>query len=136
MTRKTGIVFLGELTPDQTLQAPVLVRGEGVYVFDESGRKYLDAISGIAVTNIGYGRNEVVRAMEQQARKLPYCISNIFVNQPSKALAEKLAELTPGDLNQIHFVSGGSEAVETAIKSVRKWGYEDQNPENRITQLY
>ncbi len=125
MTHKTGIVFPGELTPDQISQAPVLVRGEGVYVFDESGKKYLDAISGIAVTSIGYGREQVVKAMEKQAKELPYCISNIFVNQPSKALAEKLAELTPGDLNQIHFVSGGSEAVETAIKLARQYHLEN-----------
>ncbi len=99
MTCKTGKVFPGELTPDQISQAPILVRGEGVYVFDESGKKYLDAIAGIAVVNVGYGRKEIVEAMEQQAIQLPYCISNIFVNQPSQALAERLAELTPSDLN-------------------------------------
>lgn len=125
MTCKTGRVFPGELTPDQIMQAPVLVRGEGVYVFDESGKKYLDAIAGIAVVSVGYGREEVVEAMEQQAKKLPYCISNIFVNQPSQALAERLAGLTPGDLNQIHFVSGGSEAVETAIKLARQYHIEN-----------
>lgn len=132
MTYKTGRVFPGELTPDQISQAPVLVRGEGVYVFDEYGKKYLDAIAGIAVVSVGYGREEVVEAMEQQARELPYCISNIFVNQPSQALAERLAELTPGDLNQIHFVSGGSEAVETAIKLARQYHIKNGQPDRHL----
>jgi adenosylmethionine-8-amino-7-oxononanoate aminotransferase len=120
MTHSAGQVFPGELTPDEIAQLPVLVRGDGVHVFDQEGRRYLDAIAGIAVVNVGYGRSEVVQAMAAQAQKLPYCISNLFANEPSRELARRLTELTPGDLNQVHFVSGGSEAVETAIKLARQ----------------
>ena len=132
MTYKAGRVFPGELTPDQISQTPVLVRGEGVYVFDETGKKYLDAVAGIAVVSVGYGRAEVVEAMARQARELPYCISNIFANEPSQALARRLAELTPGDLNQVHFVSGGSEAVETAIKMARQYHLENGQPDRYL----
>lgn len=127
-----GRVFPGELTPDQIAQAPVLVRGEGVYLFDEAGKKYLDAIAGIAVVSVGYGRDEVIEAMARQAGELPYCISNIFANEPSQALARRLAELTPDDLNQVHFVSGGSEAVETAIKLARQYHLENGQPDRYL----
>jgi adenosylmethionine-8-amino-7-oxononanoate aminotransferase len=111
-------------TLDPTRVYPTLVRGEGVYVYDEDGRQYLDAIAGIGVVGIGYGRQRVADAMAAQALKLPYVASNIFGNELANRLADQIARLTPGDLTSIHFTSGGSEAVEVAIKIGRQYCYE------------
>mgnify|MGYP003346362595 CR=1 FL=1 len=107
-------------TLDPKRRYPVLVRGEGVWVWDDAGNRYLDAIAGIAVVNAGYGRDEVVDALAAQARRLPFAIGNIFATEPAHALAARIAGLTPGDLDWIHFTSGGSEAVEVALKLARQ----------------
>ncbi|THB76725.1 MAG: aspartate aminotransferase family protein [Desulfobacteraceae bacterium] len=111
-------------TLDPARDYPCLVRGEGVYVYDEKGREYLDAIAGIGVVNIGYGRERVADAMARQAAQLSYAAPNIFNNEPTRRLAEYLARLLPGDLKSVHFTSGGSEAVEAAIKIGRQYYYE------------
>jgi adenosylmethionine-8-amino-7-oxononanoate aminotransferase len=111
-------------TLDPARVYPTLVRGDGVYVYDEDGRQYLDAIAGVAVVAIGYGRQRVVDAMAAQALKLPYATPNIFGNEPASRLADQVARFTPGDLTSIHFASGGSEAVEVAIKLGRQYFYE------------
>jgi adenosylmethionine-8-amino-7-oxononanoate aminotransferase len=96
--------------------------GEGCYLTDIHGRTYLDALSGGAfVTNIGHGRKEVADAMAEQAARLAYVAPYNFSAVPTVALAEKLAQLAPGDLNHAFFTSGGSEAVETALKIVRQY---------------
>src|SRR5262249_58552687 len=71
---------------DAARSYPVLSRGEGVYVWDASGQRYLDAIAGIAVMNLGYGRHEVVEAMARQANRLPFAAGNIFTNEPAQRL--------------------------------------------------
>lgn len=111
---------------------PVLARADGVRVWDTNGKEYLDAIAGIAVANVGYGRQEVVSAMAQQAACLPYAAPNIFANEPAVRLAGEIATLTPGDLNWIHFTSGGSEAVEVAIKLARQYHYDRGKPEKSL----
>ncbi len=108
-------------TLDPTRDDPVLDRADGIRVWDRDGREYLDAIAGIAVANIGYGRQEVVDAIAEQAARLPYAVSNIFANAPAIALADKIARLTPGDLDHVIFTSGGSEAVEVALKMARHY---------------
>ena len=121
-TALTASVPRGTVFPlDPTRSYPVLVRGEGSWVWDETGKRYLDAVAGIAVVNVGHGRARVAEAVRRQAGTLAYCVSNIFANQPAIALAEKLARLTPGDLNQFQFTSGGSEATEVAIKLARQY---------------
>jgi adenosylmethionine-8-amino-7-oxononanoate aminotransferase len=90
-------------------------------VWDAEGKRYLDAVAGIAVVNVGHGRARVADAVRRQAATLSYCISNIFANEPAAALAEKLAALTPGDLDHFQFTSGGSEATEVAIKLARQY---------------
>jgi adenosylmethionine-8-amino-7-oxononanoate aminotransferase len=132
MSQGGGQVFPGELTPGEIEGVPVLTRGEGVYVYDETGKRYLDAIAGIAVVSVGHGRGEVAEAMAGQARKLAYCISNIFASRPSRELAGRLAELTPKGMDQFQFVSGGSEAVETAIKLARQYHLERGYPEKAL----
>jgi len=115
-------------TLDPTRHYPTLVYGEGVYVTDDQGKKYLDAIAGIGVACIGYGRKRVADAMAAQALRLSYAASNIFGNQPTNRLASQLAALTPGDLQYIHFTSGGSEAIEVSIKLCRQYHLERGQP--------
>jgi len=116
-TAKRGAVF--PLEPTRVY--PVLVRGEGCWVWDADGKRYLDAVAGIAVVNVGHGRARVADAIRRQAATLAYCISNTFANAPANALADKLAALTPGDLDRFQFTSGGSEATEVAIKLARQY---------------
>ena len=115
----------GRLLPrDVTKQYPKIVRGEGVYIYDNTGKRYLDATSGIAVVNIGHGRAEVVKALATQAQTISYLTSVLFDNEPVHQLAERVGRLTPEGLNNTYFVSGGSEATETAIKLARQYHYE------------
>lgn len=114
------------VTPPQTLRAPggmmIFKEGSGCYLTDIDDNTYLDAFSGGAfVTNIGHGRSEVADAMAEQARQLAYVTPYNFAAPPTIALAEKLSELTPGDLNRVFFTSGGSEAVETAMKIAKQY---------------
>ncbi len=95
-------------------------RGEGARLYDIHGREYLDGISGLWVVNAGHGRREIAEAYGQQAARLAYASAMTYTTTPAVRLAEKLAELTPGDLNRVFFVSGGSEAVETAIKIAKQ----------------
>ena len=97
----------------------VISRGEGCWLWDANGQKYFDAVGGMWCTNIGLGRDEMAEAIADQARRLAF--SNTFVdmtNDPSARLAAKLAELAPGDLNRVHFTTGGSTAVDTAFRLV------------------
>lgn len=98
----------------------VISRGEGCWLWDANGQKYFDAVGGLWCTNIGLGRREMARAIADQAERLAF--SNTFVdmtNDPSARLAAKLAELAPGDLNRVHFTTGGSTAVDTAARMVQ-----------------
>ncbi|MCC7163802.1 MAG: aspartate aminotransferase family protein [Anaerolineae bacterium] len=118
MTTETGEgqVF----TLDPTRDYRTLVRGEGNYVFDDQGKRYLDGAAGVAVVNIGHARREVAEAMAKQAETLAYCASNIFQNEPAQELAARLGEHMPGDLKYFQFTSGGSEAVEVCLKLARQ----------------
>jgi adenosylmethionine-8-amino-7-oxononanoate aminotransferase len=98
----------------------VFSRGKGSTIWDVHGKEYLDGISGLWVVNAGHGREEIGRAMGEQAGKLAYASSEAFTTEPAVALADKLAEITPGDLSRVYFSSGGSEAVETAIKIAKQ----------------
>jgi adenosylmethionine-8-amino-7-oxononanoate aminotransferase len=102
---------------------PVAVRGEGVYVFDENGKRYLDACGGAAVVTIGHGVPEIIDAIAQQARQLSYVHSSQFTSQVSEELAEVLAAKFPGPRQhvRVHYTSGGSEATETGIKIARAY---------------
>lgn len=99
--------------------ALVITRGEGAWLWDADGRRYLDAVGGLWCTNIGLGRREMAQAIADQAERLAF--SNTFVdmaNDPSARLAGKIAELAPGDLNRVMFTTGGSTAVDTAVRMV------------------
>lgn len=107
----------------------VVARGEGAHLWDEGGRKYLDAVGGMWCTNVGLGRREMAQAMAEQAEKLAY--ANYFVdmtNGPAARLAARLAELAPGDLNRVFFTTGGSTAVDTAVRMVSYYHHARGNP--------
>jgi adenosylmethionine-8-amino-7-oxononanoate aminotransferase len=119
-------------TLDPRRHYPTLVGGEGCHVWDDQGHRYLDAIAGIAVVNLGYGRTDVVRAIAAQATALPFAVSNIFGNRPAQELAARIAALTPGDLDHVHFTSGGSEAVEVALKMARQYHVVRGEPDRTV----
>jgi len=119
-------------TLDPRRAYPVLASADGVWVTDVAGNRYLDAIAGIAVVNAGYGRDEVVDAMAAQARRLPFAVSNIFATEPAERLAARIAAMAPGDLGWVHFTSGGSEAVEVALKLARQVHVERGEPDRSV----
>jgi adenosylmethionine-8-amino-7-oxononanoate aminotransferase len=98
----------------------VMVRGEGCRLFDAQGRSYLDGLSGLYVVNVGHGRAEIAEAMAKQARELAYVSSASYTNLAAVELGDVLAALTPGDLDRFFFCSGGSEAVESAMKIAKQ----------------
>jgi putrescine aminotransferase len=108
----------------------ILTRGEGLTLWDNAGQSYLDAVGGMWCTNIGLGRREMADAMADQAMKLAY--TNFFVdtgNEPAALCAAKLAELAPGDLNRVHFTTGGSTAVDTALRMISYYHTARGNPD-------
>jgi adenosylmethionine-8-amino-7-oxononanoate aminotransferase len=104
---------------DEEHEVPILVRGEGCYVWDEHGRRYLDGLSALFCVNVGHGRRELGEAAERQAGELGFFTNWSYAHPPAIELAARIAGLAPGDLNRVFFTSGGSEAVETAWKLAR-----------------
>ncbi|MBO0809270.1 MAG: aspartate aminotransferase family protein [Actinobacteria bacterium] len=100
---------------------PVIVRGSGQYVFDDRGKRYLDGLSGLFVTQIGHGRTEVAEAGARQASELAYFPLWSYAHPRAIELAERLAGLAPGDLNRVFFTTSGSEAVESAWKLAKQY---------------
>jgi len=100
---------------------PVIVRGSGQYVYDTRGRRYLDGLSGLFVSQIGHGRTEVAEAGARQAAELAYFPLWSYAHPRAIELAERLANLAPGDLNRVFFTTSGSEAVESAWKMAKQY---------------
>ncbi|CAM5785575.1 aspartate aminotransferase family protein [Castellaniella caeni] len=113
--------------PQHTLKRAV--RGEGIFVFDEAGRSYLDASGGAAVSCLGHGHPEVIAAIKAQLDQLAYVHSSFFTTQACEELADCLVRRAPGELNHVYFVSGGSEAIEAALKLARQYFVERGEPE-------
>jgi putrescine aminotransferase len=108
----------------------VWVRGEGSVLFDESGRDFVDGCGSLWYANVGYGREEIADAVAEQMRRLPaWMLFGNNVTLPTVDLAERLAGLTPGDLNRIYYTCGGSESIETAIKIARQYFHLVGHPE-------
>ncbi len=114
--------------------APFIIdRGEGVYAFDEENNRYLDATASLWYMNVGYGREEIVEAMEKQARKLP--AFHTFIDYATRApleLAERIAGVSPDPDSKVFFGSGGSDAVDTAAKLARRYFNAIGQPERTV----
>jgi adenosylmethionine-8-amino-7-oxononanoate aminotransferase len=102
-------------------ELPVIVRGEGCYVWDEHGKRYLDGLSALFCVNIGHGRADIAQAGADQAKELGFYTTWSYAHPPAIELAARIASLAPGDLNRVFFTSGGSEAVESAYKLARQY---------------
>jgi adenosylmethionine-8-amino-7-oxononanoate aminotransferase len=100
---------------------PIIVRGDGCYVYDDHGNRYLDGLSTLFCVNIGHGRADIAQAGADQARELGFFMSWSYAHPRAIELAARIAELAPGDLNRVFFTSGGSEAVDSSIKLARQY---------------
>jgi adenosylmethionine-8-amino-7-oxononanoate aminotransferase len=105
----------------QSSDVPVIVRGSGQYVYDSRGRRYLDGLSGLFVSQIGHGRAEVAEAAARQAKELAYFPLWSYAHPRAIELADRLASLAPGSLNRVFFTTSGSEAVESAWKMAKQY---------------
>jgi len=102
--------------------APIIMRGEGCYLEDSNGKRYLDALAGLFAVQVGYSYGEEMgQAALEQMRELPFYTNWSYAHPRAIELAHEIAQLTPGDLNRVFFVSGGSEAVESAWKLARQY---------------
>jgi adenosylmethionine-8-amino-7-oxononanoate aminotransferase len=102
-------------------EVPVIERGEGCYVYDTHGKRYLDGLSALYCVNVGHGRAELGEAAAEQAKQLGFYTNWSYAHPRSIELAARIAELAPGDLDRVFFVSGGSEAVESAWKLAKAY---------------
>lgn len=106
---------------DGSGHVPVIVRGEGAYIWDDQGNRYLDGLSGLFTSQIGHGRKEMGAAMAKQAEELEFFPIWSYAHPRAIELAERLAGYAPGDLNRVFFTTGGGEAVETAWKLAKQF---------------
>ena len=109
-------------------EIPIITRGEGCHVWDQHGRRFFDGLSALFCVNIGHGRHDVALAGAEQAKELGFFTNWSYAHPRSIELAARIADLAPGDLNRVFFTSGGSEAVETAIKLSRQYHKLTGNP--------
>ncbi|MCW2834756.1 MAG: tpa 2 [Nocardioides sp.] len=100
---------------------PIIVRGEGAYIYDAKGRRYLDALAGLFVSQLGHGRTELAEAAAKQAKELAFMPLWSYAHPSAIQLAERVAQKAPGDLNRVFFSSGGGESVETAWKLAKNY---------------
>ena len=100
---------------------PVAVRGEGCFLYDTTGKAYLDGSGGAAVSCLGHGDADIIAAVQEQAAKLAFAHTGFLSSEPAEALAELLVANAPGRLDRVYFVSGGSEATESALKLARQY---------------
>jgi adenosylmethionine-8-amino-7-oxononanoate aminotransferase len=128
VTPRTGRVFRRALDPDPS----VAVTGSGAVIRDSEGRDYIDAAGGAIVVNVGHGRAEIARVMAEQAAALSYAHGSAFTTEPLEAYAAEVGRVLPMDGPAIYPVSGGSEAIETALKMVRAYHLARGEPDRDI----
>lgn len=102
-------------------EIPIITRGDGAYVYDDHGKRYLDGLSGLFCVNAGHGRSELAEAAARQYEELDFFVIWSYAHPRAIELATKIASMTPGDLNRVFFTSGGGEAVESALKLARNY---------------
>jgi len=110
---------------------PTAARGDGIEIIDTEGKRYIDASGGAAVSCLGHSHPTVIQAIKDQLDAIAFAHTSFFTNPPMEALADMLSAAAPGDLSQVYFVSGGSEAVEAALKMARQYFVEIGEPERR-----
>ena len=118
-------VFYRELKSD----IPVAVKGDGIYLIDSEGKRYLDASGGAAVSCLGHSDPDVTQAIKDQVDQVAFAHTGFFTTQPAEDLAEFLVDAAPEGIGMVYFVSGGSEAVEAALKMARQYFLEKGEPE-------
>jgi adenosylmethionine-8-amino-7-oxononanoate aminotransferase len=111
---------------------PVAVRGQGIYLYDDQGREYLDGSGGAAISCLGHAHPAVIEAIGRQAGEMAFAHTAFFTNQPQEQLAKRLAARFPETGARVYFVSGGSEANETAIKLARQYWRSAGKPDKHI----
>jgi adenosylmethionine-8-amino-7-oxononanoate aminotransferase len=121
LARKHLWMHFTRLSSFEHAPVPVITRGEGCFVWDADGRRYLDGLAGLFVVAAGHGRKELADAAARQAEQLGYFPIWSFAHPPALELAERLAGLAPADLNRVFFTTSGSEAVESAWKLARQY---------------
>ncbi|MGH7498595.1 MAG: aspartate aminotransferase family protein [Gemmatimonadales bacterium] len=120
-----------------TRDYPRIVRGEGCYLYDSDGRRYLDGSAGAFVANLGHGVGEIADAIGAQARRVGYVNGTMFTHDPVEELAAEIAALSPGDLDLVYPLGSGSEAVEAALKLARQYWVEMGRPaKHKIVTLF
>jgi hypothetical protein len=100
---------------------PLVTRGEGIYLYDENGKRYIDGSGGAIVVNVGHGQREILQRMTEQMGQVAYVHGTQFTTTAVEEYAEALGEILPAGLGKVYFLSGGSEAVEAAVKLVRQF---------------
>ncbi|MCY3878199.1 MAG: aspartate aminotransferase family protein [Rhodobacteraceae bacterium] len=113
------------------IQPPTVARGEGVYLYDTAGKRYLDGSGGAAVSSLGHSDPEIRSAVHHQLDRVAFAHTGFLTSEPAEELAGLLARLAPGGIDRVYFVSGGSEAVEAAVKLARQYFVETGQPERR-----
>lgn len=120
-----------------TRRFPLITRGEGCWLIDAEGNRYLDGSGGAFVANLGHGVREIGQAMAEQASKIAYLNGTAFTNEAVEALADELATLVPAPLDKFYFLGSGSEAVEAALKLARQYWVETGKPsKHKIIALF
>ncbi|PJI41949.1 aspartate aminotransferase family protein [Ferrovibrio sp.] len=110
---------------------PVAVGGEGIRIIDANGKQYIDASGGAAVSCLGHGHPDVTRAMHEQADKLAFAHTSFFTTEPAERLADELIAHAPKGISHVYYVSGGSEAIEAALKMARQYHVERGEPQRK-----
>ena len=110
---------------------PTAVRGQGIELFDAAGKSYIDASGGAAVSCLGHGHPDVIAALHEQLDRLAYAHTGFFTTEVAEALADRLVEDAPDGLDHVYLVSGGSEAIEAALKMARQYFVEKGEPQRR-----
>ncbi|AIE60428.1 putative aminotransferase YodT [Bacillus methanolicus MGA3] len=121
------------IKPSLDAQYPLIDYGKGVFLYDKQGKKYLDACSGAITANIGHGVEEIIEAMNEQAKKVSFVYRSQFTSEAAENLARKIAENSIGDLKWCFFVNSGSEATETAMKiAIQYWQEKGKQTKTKV----
>src|ERR1700741_1194850 len=116
-------------SPKQSL--PVAVAGDGIEIIDSTGKRYIDACGGAAVSCLGHSNQRVIDAIRRQSQQLPYAHTSFFTTQVAEELADRRVASAPCGLDHVYFVAGGSEAIEAALNLARQSFVEKREPQRR-----